>query len=203
MSRPLLNRGIDHLEGLFAAGKSDIDKLRGLEQELQHRQTSRAVALLEKVRAAMPLALAGAASKDPSSPILSRAREPQAGEAPTHLWDGPESVSNASGTMSLFSKPTAVKGHEATPVVPPVRFPPPAFAVPLEDAYKLLKATPATPWETIEETRRTLIQQWHPSRLEAMSVEKRSDALEEAKRINAAYASLSRSRCEGRVSEGT
>jgi hypothetical protein len=196
MSRPLLSHGIVQLEGLFVAGKSDIDALRELERELQHRQTSRANALLAKVRAAIPLALVGAASKDPSSPILSRVHEPQAGEARTHPRDVPESVSDASEAMSLFSKSTAVKRHEATPVVPPVRFPPPAFAVPLEEAYKLLKTTPATPWEAIEETRRTLIQQWHPSQLKAMSVEKRSDALEEAKRINAAYASLSFSRCE-------
>lgn len=190
MSRPLLSRGIAQLEGLFVAGTSDIDALRELERELQHRQTSRAVALLAKVRAAMPLALAGAAAKGPSSPILSRACEPQAGEARTDLWDGPESVSDTSGAMSLFSKSTVVKRHEATPVVPPLRFPPPAFAVPLDDAYKLLKATPATAWEAIEETRRTLIQQWPPSRLKAMSVEKSSDALEEVNRINAAYAAL-------------
>lgn len=193
MSRPLLSHGIAQLEGLFITGKSDIDALRELERELQHRQTSRAVALLAKVRAAMPLA--DAESKAPSSPILSSAREPQVGVARTHLWDDTESVSDASGAMSLFSKSTAVKGYEATPVMPPVSFPPPAFVVPLEEAYSLLKATPTTPWEAIEETRRTLIQQWHPSRLKAMSAEKHSVALEEAKRINAAYASLSSSRC--------
>jgi curved DNA-binding protein CbpA len=69
--------------------------------------------------------------------------------------------------------------------------------MPVEDAYKLLKATPGSTWESIEQTRRLLVEQSHPERLKAMAAEKRSSALAEATRANTAYATLSRLRCGG------
>lgn len=65
----------------------------------------------------------------------------------------------------------------------------------LEDAHKFLKATPGATWESIEQTRRTLVQQSHPSRWKTLSTEKRAQALAEAKQVNAAYATLSQARC--------
>ena len=67
--------------------------------------------------------------------------------------------------------------------------------MPLEEAYKVLKATPGATWESIEQTRRTLVHQSHPSRWKTLSAEKRAQALAEAKRVNAAYAALSQTRC--------
>jgi curved DNA-binding protein CbpA len=67
--------------------------------------------------------------------------------------------------------------------------------MPLEEAYKVLKATPGATWNSIEQTRRTLVNQLHPSRWKPLSTEKRAQALAEAKRINAAYAALSQTRC--------
>lgn len=70
--------------------------------------------------------------------------------------------------------------------------------MPLEDAYKVLKATAGSTWESIEQTRRQLVQQSHPGRLKSMNPERRAQTLAEAKRVNAAYAVLSQARCGGR-----
>ncbi len=67
--------------------------------------------------------------------------------------------------------------------------------MPLEEAYKILKATPGATWNSIEQTRRTLVNQLRPSQWKPLSAEKRAQALAEAKRINAAYAALSQTRC--------
>ena len=80
------------------------------------------------------------------------------------------------------------------PKAPPASAP----AMPLDDAYKLLKATPGATWESIEQTRRTLVQLAHPSRWKTLSTEKRAQAVAEAKRVNAGYAVLSQARCGGR-----
>jgi DnaJ-domain-containing protein 1 len=71
-------------------------------------------------------------------------------------------------------------------------------AMSVEDAYKMLKATAGSTWESIEQTRRQLVQQSHPVRLKSMSAELRSRVLAEAKRANAAYLTLSRARCSAR-----
>ena len=100
----------------------------------------------------------------------------------------------------------------ATPVGAPVATPRPAEpvkapdvskqsatpAMPVEDAYKLLNATAGSAWESIEQTRRQLVQQSHPLHLKSMSAERRSQVLAEAKRANAAYLTLSRARCSAR-----
>jgi len=70
--------------------------------------------------------------------------------------------------------------------------------MPLDDAYKVLKATPGATWESIEQTRSTLVLQSHPSRWKSLSTEKRAQALAESKRVNAAYAALSKARGGGR-----
>ena len=53
MPRPHLNKGIQELEQLFDRSRRDIHELRTLAEELAHRKTSRAAALLEQVKAAL------------------------------------------------------------------------------------------------------------------------------------------------------
>ena len=67
--------------------------------------------------------------------------------------------------------------------------------MPLDDAYKVLKTAPGATWEFIEQSRRMLVQQSHPSRWKAMNAEWRAQVLAEAKRVNTAYAALSQARC--------
>ena len=70
--------------------------------------------------------------------------------------------------------------------------------MPLDEAYKVMKAAPGATWESIEQTRRTLVQQSHPSRWKKLSAEKRAQTLTEARRVNAAYAALSQAHWGGR-----
>jgi hypothetical protein len=74
-------------------------------------------------------------------------------------------------------------------------------AIPVEDAYKAFKATSSSNWESIEQTRRLFVQQCHPERLKAMTLERRSSSLAEARWVNAAYETLSRIRCGGPLIE--
>ena len=69
--------------------------------------------------------------------------------------------------------------------------------MPVAEAYKLLKATPSSTWESIEQTRREVVQRSHPERVTLLSPERRSEVLSAAKRTNDAYIVLSRDRCIG------
>jgi hypothetical protein len=58
------------------------------------------------------------------------------------------------------------------------------------DAYKVLKASPTSTWESIEQTRRHLVQQAHPEHMAMLSPERRTQVQQEARRANEAYAVL-------------
>jgi DnaJ-domain-containing protein 1 len=189
MLRPLMQHGVGRLEEMFATGKPDAKLLKQLEQELQYRQVPRAVALLAKVQAAMS---GGAAvPQAPTVPASVPGRATGLISQQPDLWERP--------AISPASPPAAVRA--AAPVVRPQepllvgKSPASPLAMPLEEAYKVLKATPGATWDSIEQTRRALVNQLHPSRWKPLSAEKRAQALAEAKRINAAYAALSQTRC--------
>lgn len=189
MLRPLMQHGVGKLEEMFVTGKSDASLLKQLEQELKFRQVPRAVALLAKVRAAMS---GGAAV--PMLPTVP-ASPPERATGPVSqqpdLWRSP-AIPPASPPPSVRAAAPAVRPQEPLLVA---KSPVPSLAMPLEEAYKVLKATPGATWDSIEQTRRTLVNQFHPSRWKPPSAEKRAQALAEAKRINAAYAALSQTRC--------
>lgn len=193
MSRPLMQYGVGQLEEMFANGRTDPKVLKRLENELQFRQVPRAVSLLAEVQAAMQGATPAA---QPSPPPVPRQIQPAAPQQP-NLWEAsaPPTASVASPKVlplrqapQLGTKEPAEKSSSAQP---------PAQVMPLEDAYKLLKATASSTWESIEQTRRQLVQLSSPGRLMALNPEKRSQALVEAKQINAAYAAISQARCGG------
>lgn len=192
MSRPFMQYGVGQLEELFAKSKADQKVLKQLEHELQYRQVPRAVALLAEVQAAM---YGGRASSPPAptptplpaavAPVV--ARQPE-------LWGQPAQPPAA------VAPPPTTAASAVRPTPPPDLRPtaPTEPTVPLQDAYKLLKATPSSTWESIERARRLLVQASHPGRLETLSADKRGQALAEAKRVNEAYAVLSQARCAGR-----
>ena len=111
--------------------------------------------------------------------------------------------------MSRFKLETALAAPLAAtapvaalrPIVPAVRptvakpESPPLLAVPIEDACKVLKTTPGATWESIEYTRRQLVQQSHPSLLEHLNDGGRALALADASHANAAYVTLQALRC--------
>jgi hypothetical protein len=191
MPRPLIRLGVDDLEALFAKSKTDANVLKQLEDELQYRQVPRAVALLAEVQATMYGAQPVAPVPAPPRPAPVPAPTPQR----AGLWEPP-----ATPATVPVGAPVAAP-RPAEPVKAPAVSKPPlpaAPAMPVEDAYKLLKATAGSTWESIEQTRRQLVQQSHPVRLKSMSAERQSQVLAEAKRANAAYLTLSWARCAAR-----
>lgn len=70
--------------------------------------------------------------------------------------------------------------------------PPPVIS--LIDAYRLLKASPSSTWEPIEQQRRQQVQAASPTRIKGYSAQERSGALAQARLVNAAYAVISQAR---------
>lgn len=65
-----------------------------------------------------------------------------------------------------------------------------AASLSVEEAYKVLKATPASTWEAIEQSRRQVVQQSHPDVLALLREEARAVLVEQAQHANSAYAVL-------------
>ncbi len=174
MARPLMQHGVGQLEEMFAKGKADPKVLKQLENELQYRQVPRAIALLAEVQAAT-------CGGTPAAPQVATVPAPPVVAAPTAA---------PFRTVTPAAKPPQPASVVKAPASPPV--------MPVDDAYKVLNASPGATWESLEQTRRTLVQQSHPSRWKTMSTERRAQALAEAERVSAAYAALSHARCGGR-----
>ena len=197
MKRPLMRQNIAQLEALFETLRGDPGTLRQLEHELQNRHVPRAVTLLAEVQAAMSSAALLAPAEVvpvPPPPVKSPAPPVQQPE----LWERAPLPPVVSPPVVTQPRPPA---PEAKPLVPraavPKPTPPEPPTMPVDDAYKLLKATPGSTWESIEQTRRELVQQASPARASAMNAEKRAQLQAEAKRVNTAYAVLSRQRIGG------
>jgi hypothetical protein len=185
MPRPLMQLGVGDLEALFVKSKVDVKALKQLEHELQYRQVPRAVNLLAEVQAALATAL-------PEAPAASPAR-PAAAPKQAGLWErisapapAPVAAPVAASRPALPSRVADVPAKKEPPSVAP--------SMPVDEACKLLKTTTGSTWESIEQTRRQLVQQSSPSRTSSMSPEGRTQILAEASRVNAAYAVLSKHR---------
>lgn len=172
MTRPLRQTVVHQLEELFSRSRTNVFVLEQLEHELQHRKVPRAVALLEEVQAAISGAREGGG--------LGPARPPEPHPPKTTKRPQPTSDSDADDLVA-----------PARPVreVPPMT---------VEDSLKALRATDSSAWESIEQTRRLLVQKSSPSRMSTMNSDERVQALGEARRVNSAYVTLSRIRGEGR-----
>ncbi len=188
MSRPLMQYGVGQLEEMFAKAKSDLKILKQLESELQCRQVPRAVALLTEVQWVIYSATRSAGAMgdlppatQPAMPVIQQ----------SGLFEHPETL-----TINAGQSPVVIQ-----PQPPSMTTPPPkqststAVTIPVNEAYKLLNATPGSTWKSIEQTRRLLVQQAHPSRVAALSAIKRAQIEAEAVQVNAAYLRLSTLRC--------
>ena len=185
MLRPLMQQGIGQLEEMFTKCKADAKLLKQLEHELQYRHVPRAVSLLTEAQAVMCGMEAASPPAPPTAPI---SRQPE-------LWGRPAIPPVVFTPAPVRTVAPADKPLEPQPKANLIASPP---TMPMEEAYKILKATPGATWEPIEQTRCTLVHQSHPSRWKALSAEKRAEVLANAKRVNAAYAALSQTRCGGR-----
>lgn len=199
MSRSLMRHTIAELEQLFDALKADPKTLKALEEELQHRQTPRAAALLAKVQGTLKI-LKGAKSGFSRGIIPTPTIAPAAknlNQQPD-LWCGqsspvpglaPAPALAKQDTHPLASSPAASHGASVSALVSgdvtEVE-----LGMSAADAYKVLKATSCSTWETIEQTRREVVQQAYPERVATLTPELRATARTEAKKANAAYAIL-------------
>lgn len=194
MPRTLMQFGIAKLEEIFASSKDDAVLLTALDEELQYRHVPRAVALHAKVQRALSKAKAQATpNSDAVSPVpevaVPQDRQPD-------LWG------EQADSVPPVAPARAVARPTPHPVAPQAAVQPsvPESLVALEsatpldmsvnNAYRILKATSASTWEEIEETRRQLVQEAHPQRVARLSPERRAQARVEANRINTAYAVL-------------
>lgn len=93
-----------------------------------------------------------------------------------------------------FTEPLIASAAQESGQPPAPEWPVHAPAMSLETAYKTLLATASSTWESIEYTRRRLVQQAHPHAIEELDVDGKKEARAAAKRVNAAYIVLRLSR---------
>jgi DnaJ-domain-containing protein 1 len=192
MPRALMRHSIVELEKLFSSSQGDVGTLQSLADELKHRNVPRAVALLEKVQRTLPSPVSSMSAAS-SSVFKAAAPAPAQGA----LWsDEPKPArktrpTTPGGPAKAPASPLAVRPTNA-PALLTIAAKPAEAALPMsaEEAYKVLKATPGTSWEEIEQTRRQLVQQAHPDRVVELSPERRVQAQQDAKRANSAYTVL-------------
>lgn len=198
MTRSLAREGVDELEALFEKSKSDLPALKNLINELTYRNTPRAAALLNKAQQVMKfvenhrkkVASTTAASVDTRDLI----------GTPTPSQGGFEFE------VPVFV-PAVISMRQPTPAAPVITQPLsvvlPALAVPLtkesepapieisvEQAYRILKVTPATSWDAIEFSRRQLVARAQPDRVAKLEPAKRQALQDEARIVNIAYKTL-------------
>lgn len=189
MSRPLMQYGVAHLEEMFAKAESDLKVLKQLESELKCRQVPRAVALLTHVQKVIRIATGSTGTLGDSLPGT-HAATPVAQQS--KLFERPHTDSRGAQRSSVV-----IKTQPLSMALPPPQQPTATAAdISISDAYKLLSATPLSTWTSIEQTRRQMVQQAHPSRVAAFSAAKRAQIETDAVQVNTAYLKLSTLRCE-------
>lgn len=202
MKRTLMQLGIGALEEMFSTSKTDAKVLRQLENELQHRQVPRAVALLDEVQLAMKRVASSmprpAQDELPLAPPVAPAAVP-AHEAPVPERSAPEVAVTApvSAPLPPSVPEQASSSQPKLPSRPPARVAhAPIPAMSLDAACKLLKVTVASQWQEVELARRKLILLSHPRHVVGMPEERQEAVRTEARRVNAAYAALSTARAK-------
>lgn len=182
MSRPLMQLGIMELEALFAKSRRDMQVLRNLEAELEHRQVPRARSLLASVRTAMK-------ATDATVPSAALG-PPAAADRPSAMQTQPE--------LGLFnpvrSAPPVIKSPVPIGSKQASQSREEGPLIPLSEAYRLLKANPGSTWESIELARQQLVQRASPA---VAPTEQQRRLQEEANRINAAYKAIVVARLQG------
>lgn len=157
MSRPLIQNGIAELERLFEQNKTHPEMLRTLETELTFRSVPRAVTLLQKVRR-----------------VLS-GREASTVPEQKALFERSSVPLSPPSLAPIITAPASSIKPPATP------------ALSVEEAYKVLRVTPNSSWDEIENARRQLVDKARPDRLQNVSGDKRAVILQEARMANVAH----------------
>lgn len=178
MARPLQQLGIVGLEDLFVKSEGELQILRDLEYELRHRQVPRARSLLVKIRATI---------KAVPTTEIGDAVTPHLPESPGHVGGDLFEVEHVPRQEPKSEQPAQVKSPAWAAREIPV--------MSLSDACKTLKTTPGSSWESIELTRRQLVQLASPV---LAAGEKRKGLQSNAEKINAAYRVIAQDRIRSR-----
>lgn len=190
--RPLMQNGISQLEALFASSMDDVKVLKKLQEELRHRQVPRAVVLAEKVEKA----LGGTKAPLDQNTAAPSGRTIVQIPTTTPMVHQPDLWKNPNGATRVQVPPAPVV---RTPAPDAAALSKPSLAdtasmMSLDDAYKTLKVTAGSTWETIELARRQTVQRAHPTAIGNLDIEQRREAQASARRANDAYAVLRASR---------
>lgn len=196
MARPFIQKTIVELQALFEASIDNSAELRKLAAELSHRKVPKAVALAKKVADALNgpkteetkndrVTTPQSAPPPPVNPVIDcqgcgqKLRIKLSSEFQEYSCPSCKSKFHASfsgGVLSVVFVKSAGNGAKTDDAL-----------LTLKDAYKLFNADETSPWESIELTRRRLIQQYHPDKVTALGPKLREVAEVEGKKINVAY----------------
>jgi hypothetical protein len=171
-TRPLLRHTIGQLEEMFAANPTDMDTLKALDGELQHRNKPRASVLLRKVKSAL-------SGSSPLTPLAQPELFAQAQVLPR------------AAPAPFMTTPDVVLPEAAAKPDPPIDMLPPMT---LDEAYKVLRVSAGAPWAEVEKARTNIVQRSNPDNIASMSTEKRLAVQTDAKRANVAYSVILQSR---------
>ena len=186
MSRPFMQNGVDPLQEMRTIDNVAPDILEEMERGVQRPSEPGGGTVGVKVHAAVSSSASGVR---PLTRVASRALT-VAADAPALLVDYPlVSVSVSLLTPAAMQLPpaptTRILLNSLTQEPVPLPLP-----ISVDDACQLLNVTPGSPWESIEQARRSLVMQAHPSNVVTLSPNKRARALAEAAQVNAAYFKL-------------
>lgn len=195
--RPLMQRTIVDLEAMFSSSPEDANVLNQLSIELKHRNVPRALALYQKVQKALDV---GDTPKPQTSPrpatneaenrvsrmktTLAKASAEHAQGRQPELWSD---LQPAATPPAVHSMPAASPPQKDVPLPKSRTGEASSPAMSVEDAYRVLKATPASGWESIEVARRESVQCSSPVNIKLLDDASRSEFLTGARRANQAY----------------
>lgn len=198
MTRPYMQKTIVELQELFEANKGNSAELMKLAVELMHRKVPKAVALAKKISDTLNGAIDKEPKNDPENPPQSAQILPEGSVIDCHGCGQKLRIKlglepREYGCPSYKSKFRASFSGGVLSVVfvnsvgTGTSFESGDVPLSLHDAYLLFGADATSPWESIELTRRRLIQQYHPDKVAALGPKLQVVAAAEAKRINVAY----------------
>jgi DnaJ-domain-containing protein 1 len=187
MTRPLMQHSIGQLEEIFSNSPTDAIVLKQLAQELEHRKTQRAAALLAHVQQSLKSDI----RKSETTPVSSL-NKPKTSESKSlaTLLEAPTQFNVLTNNDANLTAPTQVADPLVKKQTAHLSSPKPTAEMPLADAYKILKLAPESTWTAIEQNRRRMVSDSNPTKTASMSPEKRKAALANAETINAAYLSI-------------
>lgn len=193
--RPFISNSVVDLELLFAKTPSDTQLLANLLHELTFRHVPRAQALYQKVSKAFEASSATApAAVSPEAArlktILEKARAERKKSPQHELFNDPHPIAESASVQSEPSTSPLPRAQPKRQVTPPSVSTVVETVMSVEEAYRMLKATPGIEWEVIEMTRRQIVQHSSPTDSKRLDDVQRIEALALARRANNAYAVL-------------